>query len=268
MSEKSFSDLSSKLREKRQKEVPEEAPRNFEAIYALRARVLGILIRDARLAANVPPSIVAANVGVDEVTLQAWEFGEDMPTLPQLELLAFTLDVPVSHFFGTQMLPDDKKRTPDIAPSAYYALRDRVIGVKVALARQQLNMSHDVLAEAVGLSTEALTAYEFGAAIPFPVLTSLASALRKSLSYFLEDIGKLGSQLAAQEQYHRFTDLPEEIRTMLAQANSAPFLEIALMMSRLSRTQLRLLGEFLQLMGKMPHSDLNLISEKILDITL
>lgn len=141
MSEKSFSDLSSKLREKRQKEVPEEAPRNFEAIYALRARVLGILIRDARLAANVPPSIVAANVGVDEVTLQAWEFGEDMPTLPQLELLAFTLDVPVSHFFGTQMLPDDKKRTPDIAPSAYYALRDRVIGVKVALARQQLNMS-------------------------------------------------------------------------------------------------------------------------------
>lgn len=55
---------------------------------------------------------------------------------------------------------------------------------------------------------------------------------------------------------------------MLAQANSAPFLEIALMMSRLSRTQLRLLGEFLQLMGKMPHSDLNLISEKILDITL
>ncbi len=247
-----FSDVSARFRKKREENAPPPpAERNFAEIHALRARVLGVLIRDARMANNLSAAQLAAAIHSQEADLQAWELGEQAPSLPHLELIAYHLNLPISHFFGTEMLERKRQRELVTPPQEYAALRQRVIGVRLALARREARLSLEELAKLSGTTAEMLAAYEFGqSAVPFPQLASLAMALRKSPNYFLEDVGQLGEWLALQEAYDRFSELPEEIRAFVSQPNSLPYLEIALRLSQLPLQELRAVGE------------------KILDITL
>jgi len=247
-----FSEISARFRKKREETAPPApAERNFAEIHALRARVLGVLLRDARQANNLSAAELAAALGEAEATVQAWELGTESPSLPQLELIAYRLNLPISHFFGSQML--ERKRQPDlsVSPQEYTLLRQRVIGIRLTLARREARLSLEELAKLSGTDAETLSAYEFGQMpVPFPQLASLAMALRKAPNYFLEDIGQLGAWLALQEAYDRFCELPEEIRAFVSQPNSLPYLEIALRLSQL------------------PLSELRAVGEKILDITL
>ncbi|PJF35031.1 MAG: hypothetical protein CUN49_12640 [Candidatus Thermofonsia Clade 1 bacterium] len=246
-----FSEISARFRKKREESAPPPAERNFAEIHALRARVLGVLLRDARLANNLSAAELASALGESEATILAWELGAQSPSLPQLELLAYRLNLPISHFFGTQMLERKQQRELTTPPHEYTLLRQRVIGIRLTLARREARLSLEELAKASGTDAETLSAYEFGQLpVPFPQLASLAMALRKSPSYFLEDVGQLGEWLALQEMYDRFCELPEEIRAFVAQPNSLPYLEIALRLSQLPLNELRAVGE------------------KILDITL
>ncbi len=247
-----FSEISARFRKKREENAPPPpAERNFAEIHALRARVLGVLLRDARTASELSAADLAAALGVPEATLLAWELGEQAPSLPQLELIAYKLNLPISHFFGTQMLERKHQRDLSVPPQEYTLLRQRVIGIRLSLARREARLSLEELAKLSGTDAETLSAYEFGQApVPFPQLASLAMALRKAPSYFLEDVGQLGEWLALQEMYDRFCQLPEEIRAFVSQPNSLPYLEIALRLSQL------------------PLSELRAVGEKILDITL
>lgn len=247
-----FSEISARFRRKREESAPPQpAERNFAEIHALRARVLGVLLRDARTANDLSAAELANALGVPESTVLAWEFGNESPSLPQLELIAYRLNLPISHFFGTQMLERKQQRDLNVPPHEYTLLRQRVIGIRLTMARREARLSLEELAKLSGTDAETLSAYEFGQVpVPFPQLASLAAALRKSPSYFIEDIGQLGEWLALQEMYDRFCELPEEIRAFVSQPNSLPYLEIALRLSQL------------------PLSELRAVGEKILDITL
>jgi len=250
---KDFADVSARFKKKREEQQPTTAPeaRNFPEIYALRARVLGVLIRDARLAHGNSPEEIARALQITPETLNAWEIGEAAPSLPQLELLAYLLDVPVSHFWRNKMISAEKPQKITVPPQDYDALRDRVIGVRLAVARKEAKLSLEELAAATGLTPEQVADYEFARQmIPFPHLTSLAAAVRQSLSYFLEDSGRLGAWLRLQEEYDRFAELPEEMRTFVTQHSNQAFIEIAMRLSQLPLQELRTVGE------------------KILDITL
>lgn len=247
-----FSEISARFRKKREESAPPQpAQRDFAELHALRARVLGVLLRDARMANNLSAAELATALDVPESTVLAWEFGNDSPSLPQLELIAYKLNLPISHFFGTQMLERKRQRDLSVPPAEYTLLRQRVIGIRLSLARREARLSLEELAKLSGTDSETLSAYEFGQLpVPFPQLASLAMALRRSPSYFLEDVGQLGEWLALQEMYDRFCELPEEIRAFVSQPNSLPYLEIALRLSQL------------------PLSELRAVGEKILDITL
>ncbi len=250
----SFGDISARLKKKREEQAPVPsvpAERNYEEIHALRARVLGVLLRDARLASGNTQAEVAKELGVSEDQVRDWEFGRDAPSLPQLEMIAYFLGVPVSHFWGTKTLSAGQEaRDVPVPQGDYSELRDRIIGVLLTVARKDSKYSQEELAKVAGLSVETVRAYELGQkAIPFPELTSLATVLRKPMSYFLEDTSRLGSWLALQEEYQRFAELPEEVRAFVVQQTNLPFIEVAM----------RLSG--------MPLKELRTVAEKILDIT-
>src|SRR5690606_4931504 len=106
----SLSDFAARMRQQATGESGNDRPpRDPNAVYALRARILGVLIRDARQAAGLSPAACAEQIGVMEDVLLAWEFGRAVPSLPQIELLAAALDVPVSHFWGTQTLAERRE---------------------------------------------------------------------------------------------------------------------------------------------------------------
>jgi transcriptional regulator with XRE-family HTH domain len=248
----SFGEISARLKKKKEEQNPAPAPRNHEEIHALRARILGVLIRDARLAKGSTQEEAANEVGVQVSLLREWEYGRQSPSLPQLEMLAYHLGVPVTHFWTTRTLESQKDDRDSIVPSAdYQELRDRVIGVLLMGARKDANLTHEQLAEATGVSVQAIRDYEFGKmSIPFPELSSLASAVRKNMSYFLEDVSRIGGWLSLQEQYEKFSELPQEIRDFVTKPVNQPYIEIAMRLSQ------------------MPIQELRTVGEKILDITL
>ncbi len=238
-----FSDVAARLKKKQEENAPPPVERNYEEVHLLRARILGVLMRDARVANGNTEAEVAQALGVTDDQVRDWEYGREAPSLPQLEMLAYFLDVPVSHFWNTKTISaqQEERRVP---PEQYTELRDRMIGTLVTLARKEGQLSREELAKAAGLTAEQLTAYEYGQQpIPFPELTSLATAVKKPLYYFLEDTNRVGHWLALQEEYHRFTELPEEMRAFVTQPVNEPYIEIAMRLSRLQIHELRAVGE-------------------------
>lgn len=250
-SSKNFSDVAARLTKKREEKAP-TVERNHGEVHAIRARILGVLLHDARRANNQSEANVAAELGVSESEVRNWEYGQQSPSLPQLEMIAYFLDVPVSQFWNDKTLgTQESKRSLPVAKEQYSELRNRMIGLRLAMARKEEQLSQEELANSVGLTPEQIADYEFGRqSIPFPELTSLSSAVRQSMSYFLEDTGRIGNWLQLQEEYRRFSQLPDEVRAFVAQPLSQPFIEIAMRLSNL------------------PLQELRTVAEKILDITL
>src|SRR5260221_6968447 len=239
-----FGDVSARLKKKQEGTNPSAGgERDHEEVHALRARILGVLMRDARLSHGSTEAELAAAMSVSEDQVRDWGFGRETPSVPQLQLVPLYLGVPVSHFWNTKTITaeQDERHVPE---GQYTELRDRVIGTKLVLARQEAKLSQEELAKAAGLSVEQVVAYEFGdQPIPFSELTSISTAVRKSISYFLEDSNRVGTWLRLQEEYQRFSQLPDELRIFVTQPINQPFIEIALRLSRLPVQELREVGE-------------------------
>jgi transcriptional regulator with XRE-family HTH domain len=240
----SFGDIAARLKKKQEEQAPQApAARNFEEIHALRARILGVLIRDACVANSIAEAHLAETLGVSPDQVARWEYGQESPSLPQLEQIAYYLGVPVSRFWETKTVAQAEAER-HVPGEQYNDLRDRVIGALLTVARKDAKLSQEELATASGLTTELIARYEFGqASIPFAELTSLSTALRKPISYFLEDTGRVGQWLALQEEYRKFSELPPELREFVTQHVNQPFISIAMRLSRLPVQELRSLGE-------------------------
>ena len=216
---------------------------HFEELYLLRARILGVLIRDARQAAALSAEACAECAGVTAETLEAWELGRAMPSLPELELLAYRLGLPVSHFLA----PDDTlehERRPAVDRAEYLALRDRLIGALLRSAREDRGMTPEALAAEAGIAASSIAAYELGQrSIPLPVLASLASACHVPLSSFLESSNRIGQFLALQEDLRRLADLPEEMRRFVSSPTNQPYLDLVMKLADMEGNRLRGIAE-------------------------
>lgn len=243
----SFDDIAARLRKHadQKAEKKEVAPPNFEELYLLRARILGVLIRDARQAAGLTLEASAEQVGITPAALDSWELGTAMPSLPQVELLAYTLGVPISHFWGTSMLLERDVRQP-VDIHEYITVRSHLIGALLRAAREQANLTPDQLAAEAGIPPGSISAYELGQrAIPTPILATLASACRVNLSFFLENGNKVGTFLMLQEDLRNFGELAPEVRRFVAAPTNQPYIELAMRLSQMETHELRTIAEAL-----------------------
>ncbi len=209
----------------------------------LRAKMIGVLLCDARVAAGRSLEDCAHRLHLTPEQIESWEFGDDVPTLPQLELLAYYLEVPVSHFWGQNTLEatrDDFTR----AQTEYMALRDRMIGVLLRAAREERGISIDILAAETGIAANIIEGYELGEyTLPMHELAVLASGVRKNMTYFMENSSHLGDLLAMRERWKLFSELPESLRVFASNPLNAGFIELAMMLSGMPVERLRSMGE-------------------------
>ncbi len=273
-SEESSTSLAERLRRAREKQAGiqperEEQPTNFKELYALRARILGVLIRDARQSRNRTVEDCAASLGVEVQTMLEWEYGLAHPALPQLELLAYELGVPVSHFWANETLSGDQPPHP-LPQVEYVTLRNRVVGVLLRQARENMNLSLEELSASTGLSPEQIQDYELGnKPIPLTELTSLASATHVSMAYFLESHSRIGHWLDRQESFRRFNKMPEDIQAFISNPSNSSFVELAMWFSMLGVQDLRGIAESILHLSRLPSDRLQEIAEGILNnITL
>lgn len=212
----------------------------------LRAKKLGVLIRDARHFACRDLSECAVMLGVSEAVFEAYELGEQSPSLPELELLSFYFGVPLEHFYGNQLLEKDHRFKENVDIAVLLGLRQRMVGALIRKERTTASLSVEELAERVGITPDLLESYELGAQpIPVPELDSLAFALGNTVKDFQDQHGPVGVWFSQQNTLKGFQNLPAEMQGFVSKPVNRPYLELAKHLSEMSVEKLRSVGEVL-----------------------
>jgi transcriptional regulator with XRE-family HTH domain len=209
----------------------------------IRTKKLGVLVRDARTKTGKDLSVCAQAIGLTPEEFQSIEYGDRPPTLPELEILSYFLEIPLDHFWGSETLKTNGK-SKLIDPEQIKKLRQRVIGAMIRKARIDAELSIDDLAEKSGCNTVTLLAYELGeTAIPLPELEILAQALDKTIDDFQDQHGPVGTWFVQQRAMREFQDLSPELQSFVCKPVNRPYLELAVRLSEMQVEKLRAVAE-------------------------
>jgi transcriptional regulator with XRE-family HTH domain len=206
-----------------------------------RAKILGDLIHDARLQAGRSVADCANALGVSEELFSQAESGDYNPTLPDLEVLAMYLNVPMAHFWGNITL--EVSGAPNFENFA--KIRQRIIGALLRQARVQSKRSVQEAADHVGGSVKQIEAYESGmTAVPLFELERLGKYLGVALDYFSDEArGPLGQHEARQKMLKRFDELSPEVKKFVIEPINLSYIETAMRLSVLDVKRLRNIAE-------------------------
>ena len=208
----------------------------------LRTKMLGALIRQARLASGKSLKETAALIGTTSGILSSFEKGRRGISLPELELLAFHLDVPIRSLTSSAKAEAQKK--PDFNPAVMVSLRQHFIGALLKVHRTEAGLSVRQLAKSAGLPSPRLAAYEQGERpIPFAELEVLAAELDHTLKDYMDTRGPVGEWEANEEAFEDFMRLPADVRQFMRSPEHEIYLRMALRLSGLSVEKLRTVGE-------------------------
>ena len=212
-------------------------------IKIIRAKKLGILVRDAREKSGKDLEECAQAMGLSGEELGAIEYGERALTLPELEILAYYLDIPLEHFWENELLkPTGTDRMVDA--QEIKLSRQKLIGDMIREGRTKAGLSSQDLAEQAGISPENLQPYEQGMLpIPLPELESIARALNSSIAEFEDHQGPAGSWFAEKRNFNEFASLPIELQEFISKPINRPYLDLAIRLSEIKVERLRALAE-------------------------
>jgi transcriptional regulator with XRE-family HTH domain len=210
----------------------------------IRNKKLGALMRDARLAACKNPEECARVMGVSAEVYASYERGETSPSLPELELMALHLDVPIDHFWGDISRSERRSPAETVDRTRLLTLRQRIIGAQLRSLRLEKNLSLQAIAEKVGVREEQLAAFELGKEpIPLPVLESLSELFGRPVRDFIDQHGPVGAWNAQQRAVKGFSQLKPELQAFVSKPVNRPYLELAQRLSEMSVDRLRAVAE-------------------------
>jgi transcriptional regulator with XRE-family HTH domain len=208
----------------------------------LRAKMLGALMREARLDAGKSLKETAALIGTGSSTLSSYEHGRKSISLPELEILAYHLEMPIRHFLSPST--DELEVGREINPEIMIMLRRRMIGAMLRKARGERDLSIRQLAELADMPPSRLSAYERGERpISIPDLESLLEILVLPIEEFMNQEGPVGEWHRNQRAFEHFSKLPHDLRGFFIQPGNEPYLHIA---SRFSGLELDKLESVLE----------------------
>jgi transcriptional regulator with XRE-family HTH domain len=212
-------------------------------VFAIRRKIIGVLVQGARLKAGRTKKECADVLGATPAIFSAYEEGRRNISLPELELLAYYLHVPVTSFLED----DDESLVSLESPpgTQVIALRNRIIGALLREAREQKGKTQKDLAQIIGCTPRRIGHYEAGQ-VPVPVtqLEALADELDVPLSHFLDEgIGKVGERELKDRQYESFESLPEDVRAFVVQPTSLTYLRVAMHLAEMPADTIRRLAQ-------------------------
>ncbi len=210
----------------------------------IRTKKLGVLIRDARLASRRTLDECAQAIGVTRGIFKAYEEGRRAPSLPELEILVYFLNLPIDHFWSREAISDDPPPTEPLDLARLVGLRQRMIGALLRAERMNASISMKVLSQQTGISPSRLKAYELGERpIPLPELEGLLTVLGGQIETFFDESGPIGQWMIRQQAIKDFLDLPPELQEFVCKPVNRPYLELALKLSAMSTEKLRSVAE-------------------------
>jgi hypothetical protein len=214
-----------------------------QRLIAIRTRKLGLLIYDARTASRRTLEDCAEAVGISASQFESYEKGLAAPSLPEIEALAFYLDIPIEHFWGSTSLVEKSNLAPK-QTNRLLRLRHRIIGTHLRLGRSKTNRTLKELSEKALVPENDLKSFEMGdVPVPLPVLELLASAMDMRIEDFFAEGGPIGNWRENQHAVKAFLDLSPEMQEFVCKPINRPYLQLAMRLSDLSVERLRTIAE-------------------------
>lgn len=152
-------------------------------LQVIRQKIIGVLLRHARLRAGRSQAELAAALRVSRYRYAQYERGERDLSLPELELVAELCGVPLDYFFDEQTAVEDEGLDTRRLMAA--RIQHKIVGILLRQARRHAGKSQKECAAMLGIPPRRVSQYESGKrAIRPSELEALASYLDVDPSYF------------------------------------------------------------------------------------
>jgi transcriptional regulator with XRE-family HTH domain len=215
-----------------------------QEVTELRNRILGILIHNTRDQARVSRQECAAILGISVNRYTSYESGRRAISLPELELLARFLEVPLDTFRGNDSLNEEAREDKLPDPIQFLDLRNRIIGAHLRQIRHEQDMTQQDMADILDCSPSTISDYEYGRrAIPVAELELIIQSVNIPLDYFRDYDSHVGMWHKMREQYSQFKALPDEMREFVLRPINQSYLELAMKLARMPAGALRSIAE-------------------------
>lgn len=217
---------------------------DYKLAISILSKKTGVLLKVARTRRGESKKACGDVIGVSSRMITRYESGEKSPSLPELEVLAFYLDMPLENFWE-DTAPDHQDRMKALTDiENRLELRNLKIGVTLRKYRQEAELSMKEVADKLGITTYRLKSYENGS---FPVPVAELNALVRLYDHQLDDLVVSSGPIAAWAHSHKagsaFVDLPEDLQAFILKPINRPYLEIAVKLSQMSVDQMRDVAE-------------------------
>jgi len=180
---------------------------DYQLAINILSKKMGVLLRSARTQRGESKKTCGEVLGVTSRTINKYEMGEKSPSLPELEVLAYYLDVPLERFWE-DMAPETQDKMDSLKNlSQRLELRNLKIGASIRKFRQDANLS------------------------------------MKEVSERFVDSGPIAEWAHAKKAGEAFTELPLELQEFILKPVNQPYLEIAQKLSQMSVDKMRDVAE-------------------------
>ncbi|HID65210.1 MAG TPA: helix-turn-helix domain-containing protein [Anaerolineae bacterium] len=219
---------------------------------AIRSKIIGVLLRNARIKAGKSRKDCAAVLGCSPDTISRFEYGRKDITLPQLEVLAYFFGLPITYFWDKDAISEEEEEM-ERPVAEIMTIRRKIIGVLLRQARLDAGKSQKQCAKALSCSAERVSQYERGQKdIPLPELEALADFLDVPITHFLDEQtaplsreAPKGNGAAVSRGVETPAELPPDVRDFISNPTNVLYIRIAMKLSTLSVDALRQIAETL-----------------------
>ncbi|MDH3945016.1 MAG: helix-turn-helix domain-containing protein [Anaerolineae bacterium] len=212
----------------------------------LRAKIIGVLLRDARLAARKTKKEVGEAIGVSTATISSYELGRKSPSLPEIEIFCLFLSIPINHFWSAETMSEQPGPANNLHVEQLLDLRKGIIAAMVAKARTDAGLTLKELSTQSGITTGRIRNYERGKyPIPLPELETLSAALDLSIKEFSNPQGPVSEWIRQQAALEGILELPSELLDFIGKPVNHPYIEVAKKLSDMSADNIRGIAETL-----------------------
>ena len=217
---------------------------DYQLAISILSKKMGVLLRTARTKRGESKKSCAEVIGATSRTITKYEAGEKSPSLPELEVLAYYLDVPLDRFWEDMAPVDQDKMMALKNLEQRMEIRNLKIGASLRKFRQDSKLSMKEVSEKIGLTSYRLKSYEKGKfAVPVAELNALLRLFERELGELVVDSGPIAEWDHAKKAGAAFIELPLDLQDFILKPINRPYLEIAQKLSHMSVDQMRDVAE-------------------------
>jgi transcriptional regulator with XRE-family HTH domain len=212
---------------------------------AIRNRIIGILVKRARLAASKSQRECADFLGCSPYMFGQYEAGQRGMSLPQLEALAHFLHLPLSSLWDETDVLDSEEPAEPLPIAQLMLLRRKVLAIQLRQCRDAVGLTQQELAKLLGRSAYIVSQYEQAKRdVPLAELEIIAEQGNRGLADFMDEQAlPLDQDDQDRQALTQLGELDPQVREFVLKPTNALYMRIAMLLSSLKADSLRQIAE-------------------------